>query len=87
MPVISIFYGIFIYMYFDQHEHNPPHFHVKYQNYEASFTFDGELLKGDLPKKQISFVKAWAAIHEDDLKTNWELLKKEGRAEKIEPLR
>ena len=28
MPEISRFFGIIIFMYFD--EHNPPHFHVKY---------------------------------------------------------
>ena len=33
MPEISHFYGIFIYMYFS--EHNPPHFHVKYNEYTA----------------------------------------------------
>ena len=33
MPEISSFYGIAIYMYMS--EHNPPHFHVKYQGYEA----------------------------------------------------
>ena len=29
MPEISRFFGIIIFMYFD--EHNPPHFHVKYE--------------------------------------------------------
>ncbi|MBI4945912.1 MAG: DUF4160 domain-containing protein [Bacteroidetes bacterium] len=32
MPAISQFYGIVIYMYFK--EHNPPHFHAKYGEYE-----------------------------------------------------
>jgi len=31
MPEISRFLGIIIFMYFD--EHNPPHFHVKYNEY------------------------------------------------------
>ena len=30
MPVISRFYGLVIKMYFQQAEHNPPHFHVVY---------------------------------------------------------
>ena len=30
MPCISMFYGIMIYMYNSGKEHNPPHFHVKY---------------------------------------------------------
>jgi hypothetical protein len=33
MPSISEFYGIIIYMYWN--EHNPPHFHAKYQDKEA----------------------------------------------------
>lgn len=33
MPEISRFYGIIIKMYFG--DHNPPHFHVEYEGYEA----------------------------------------------------
>ena len=36
MPEISKFYGIIIYMYID--DHNPPHFHVWYDDYEAEIT-------------------------------------------------
>ena len=35
MPEISRFYVIIIYMYMS--EHNPPHFHVWYENYKANF--------------------------------------------------
>ncbi len=34
MPEISRFLGIIIYMYFN--DHNPPHFHAKYENYRAT---------------------------------------------------
>ena len=85
MPSISFFYGIVIMMYFD--DHNPPHFHARYQDDRAEFDFDGNMLNGDLPEKQKRMVQAWAAIHEEDLKTNWELLKNSGTPEKIEPLR
>ncbi len=33
MPEISRFFGIIIFMYFD--EHNPPHFHAKYNENRA----------------------------------------------------
>jgi len=33
MPLVSSFFGILIYMYWD--EHNPPHFHVKYGDEET----------------------------------------------------
>ena len=42
MPEISRFYGIIIKMYFN--EHNPPHFHIEYQEYEAIMNIEtGEL--------------------------------------------
>ena len=85
MPSISFFYGIVIMMYFD--DHNPPHFHAKYQDNIAEITFDGKVLRGSLPEKQLRMVQAWAAIHEEDLKTNWELLRDASQPEKIEPLR
>lgn len=37
MPTISMFFGIVIRMYFAPKEHNPPHIHVYYQDYSASF--------------------------------------------------
>lgn len=85
MPSISFFYGIIINMYFD--DHNPPHFHATYQGDKVEMSFDGKVLNGNLPEKQLRMVQAWAAIHEDDLKANWELLKNSGTPEKIEPLR
>jgi hypothetical protein len=36
MPVISMFYGIIVYMYFfDSGKHRKPHIHVKYQGEEV----------------------------------------------------
>ena len=66
MPVISMFFGIIVRMYAD--DHNPPHVHVSYQGNEAAFTFDGELINGDLPRKQRHMVQGWIAMHEDDLR-------------------
>ena len=48
MAVISMFYGISVYLYFvDKKQHKKPHIHVKYQNDEAVFSIpDGELMEG-----------------------------------------
>jgi len=43
MPTISVFYGIIIRMYYD--DHNPPHFHAFYGDYKAIFDFDGKVLE------------------------------------------
>ncbi|MFZ5945746.1 MAG: DUF4160 domain-containing protein [Bacillota bacterium] len=59
MPLISQFYGILIRMFFnDQEQHYLPHFHAVYGEYSGSFTLDGELITGDIPKKQQKLVAA-----------------------------
>lgn len=86
MPTISMFFGIIIRMY-NNGEHNPPHFHAYYQNNEAMFDFDGQLIKGQMPNKQASLIKAWTIIHVEELQANWELAMQKETLFKIEPLR
>ena len=44
MPEISLFYGIRITMYYD--DHNPPHFHVIAEGWDLSFLIEnGELYR------------------------------------------
>ena len=85
MPSISMFYGIIIYMYPD--DHNPPHFHARYQNYEASFDLDGELMEGAMPRNQHKLISAWAVVHRDELAANWNLAQDKQPLYKINPLR
>lgn len=51
MPVISMFYGIIVSLYFqDNRRHHRPHIHVRYQDDEAVFGIpEGDLLEGLLP--------------------------------------
>ena len=49
MPEISRFYGIVIYMFYN--DHNPPHFHMEYGEYKAVVYFSAEIVKGDMPKR------------------------------------
>ena len=39
MPEISLFYGIRVTMYYD--DHNPPHFHAEYNGHKAIVEIDG----------------------------------------------
>ena len=46
-------------MYFD--DHNPPHFHVIYNEYQAAIGInDFTILEGDLPPKALGLVAEWA---------------------------
>ena len=49
MPEISRFYGIVIFMNYN--DHNPPHFHAKYQGYEISVNIETGEIQGRMPKK------------------------------------
>jgi hypothetical protein len=63
MPRISEFYGIFVYMYFqDIRQHHTPHIHVRYGEYKASFSIEtGERLAGRLGHAQTKRVEDWIA--------------------------
>jgi hypothetical protein len=88
MPTISMFYGIIIRMYCAPKEHNPPHFHVYYQDYTAVIDIrSGELTEGKLPSKQLKLVLAWAEMRKEDLLADWELASKGEIPLKIDPLR
>lgn len=65
MPVVSMFYGIIVSMYYiDTKEHKKPHIHVKYQESEAIiFIPEGELARGSLPPNRLKLVLAWIEIH------------------------
>lgn len=85
MPVISMFFGIIVTI--NPEDHEPPHIHVRYQGHEAAFTFDGEVLAGELPRKQRRLVQAWIELHADELEADWELAVNLERPFRIEPLR
>ena len=85
MPTISMFFGIIIRMYFD--DHNPPHFHAFYQEYRAVFSLGGQMISGDMPEKQSKIIEVWAMLHKDELDADWQLAKDQQELYKIEPLR
>jgi len=75
-PKISEFFWIKIKMYY--WNHNPPHFHIKYNEYEAFVSIkDIKVLEWQLPPKIEKLVLSWAELYEEELLENWELCLKE----------
>jgi len=73
MPTISQFYGILILMHLTRKEHNPPHIHAYYGEYEASFSIaDGEILFGKFPVSGIELVKRFIFKYQKELIKMWE---------------
>ena len=86
MPEISLFAGIRITMYYD--DHNPPHFPAEYAGFKALIDIqNGYVIGGALPNRQLKYVLAWADMHQDELMQNWELARDSKELLAIAPLR
>lgn len=58
-------------MYFSDHE--PAHFHAQYGEFEALVEIETlAKLRGDLPRRAMALVLEWAALHRQELRSNWE---------------
>ncbi|MCL2763216.1 MAG: DUF4160 domain-containing protein [Treponema sp.] len=85
MPELSRFLGIVIAMYFN--DHNPPHFHVLYNEYDAEIEIKNlTVLEGKLPARVLGLAMEWAELHKDELMENWNLLQSGKKYNKIMPL-
>ncbi len=89
MPIISMFYGIIISLYFfDNKEHKTPHIHARYQDEEIVLSIpDGKTLNGKLNPAKLKLVQAWIEIHKDELIADWQLAVNGEEVFKIEPLK
>ena len=89
MPVISIFSGIVIRMYFlDTQQHSRPHVHAQYGELKAVFAIDdGTVLTGNIPPRQTCLIQAWIELRRDDLTASWKLATAGAALSPIEPLR
>lgn len=88
MPVLSIFYGIIIRMFYEiGNKHHEPHIHVQYQDYEAVYHINGTQIEGTLPTKQQKLVQKWIQLHQKELLENWELASQGSPVHKINPLK
>ena len=85
MPTVSVFYGIVIAMFYN--DHDPPHFHARYAEYRARVAIaTGMLLDGELPPRAERLVQEWAGLHRDELETDWRLAQQLRPLDVIDPL-
>jgi hypothetical protein len=88
VPRISSFYGITIWMYYDEIHHlGRPHFHARYGGAEASIDIESlAIIAGDLPPRARRLVVEWATAHQAELRDNWARARNHQQLESIEPL-
>jgi hypothetical protein len=68
-------------------EHRPPHFHVKYQDYDAVVDINDGVVKGTMPKRALRMIFDWMDMHREELLENWRLIEERKPLSKIEPLK
>ena len=84
MPVISRFLGIAIMMYWK--DHNPPHFHAKYGDYEIIVSIEHGVVEGKFPKRALKLVLEWLDFHKEELLDNWKRCQSGDPLQEILPL-
>ena len=86
MPTISMFYGILIQMYWD--EHAPPYFHAIYGEFKATVDIRSlQIAEGNLPRRAIQLVLDWAELHQAELLLDWDLCQVKQMPKPIDPLK
>ena len=84
MPEISRFLGIVISIYYN--EHNPPHFHAEYGEFQITVEIESGIVNGKFPRRALSAVLEWLVLHKEELMQDWELSLKGKPLNKIKPL-
>jgi hypothetical protein len=86
MPTISVFYGIVIQMFWQ--DHPPPHFHALYAEHEALIDLrDLRVVRGSLPRRAMALVLEWATEHRAELMEDWNLCSRMQTPKPIDPLK
>lgn len=85
MPVICLFLGIRITMYYS--DHAPPHFHAEYADYKCMVNIlEGSVMSGSFPRKQLRILLGWTELRRDQLMQNWELARDNKELVSIAPI-
>jgi len=78
MPVISRFLGIAIAILY--RDHDPPHFHATYGEFEITVTIRDGKVRGKFPGRAQALVLEWLNLHREAILDDW------NRSQRGEPL-
>jgi hypothetical protein len=85
LPTISMFFGIMVRMYYD--DHGPAHFHAYYGDDMIVIEIATlRIVAGQLPKRAQAMVLEWASQHREELLEDWQLASAHEPLKKISPL-
>jgi hypothetical protein len=86
MPEICRFLGLLIKIQY--RDHCPPHIHVWYGRRDRATIdiSDVSVMRGKLPRPQLTCVLAWVYLHQQELLLDWDRAARGERPERIAPL-
>jgi ABC-type bacteriocin/lantibiotic exporter with double-glycine peptidase domain len=84
MPTLSRFYGMVIFMNYNDHQ--PPHFHARYQDQEVLVEIDTGVVQGKMTKRALQMIFEWTEKYHNELRRNWDLARARKSLEPIPPL-
>lgn len=84
VPEISRFFGIVISMFYA--DHATPHFHARYGGESVAVEIDGDGIRGSFPPNRLPLVFEWRDLHREELRANWDRLRRGEAPLAIDPL-
>jgi hypothetical protein len=84
MPVLSRFYGIVVFMNYN--DHVPAHFHARHQDQEVLVEIETGLVRGAMHTRALRRVLEWTDLHHAELRENWQLARQRKSLKRIDPL-
>lgn len=84
MPELSRFYGIVVFMNYN--DYDPPHFHVRYQEQEVTIEIQSGIVQGMMAKRALKLLFEWFEQHQQELADNWQRARGRGPLQRIPPL-
>lgn len=84
VPELSRFYGIVISMFYADHAR--PHFHARCGAESIAVEIDGDGIRGSFPPNRLPLVFEWRDLHREELRANWDRLRRGEAPVSIAPL-
>jgi hypothetical protein len=85
VPIIAVFFGIVIRMFYKERE--PAHFHAEHRGRNATFDFEGQLRDGSIrSRRALRRIREWPILHQAELEANWANMRVGKPLGKIPPL-
>jgi hypothetical protein len=84
MPTISRFFGIVIFMNYN--DHLPPHFHARYQDQEVTVEIETGVVQGRMSRRELRMILEWSEMYQRELMINWERARARQSLRSVPPL-